>query len=310
MVRKTRRYVCWRTGCSRIIGAGVDVSREAADAIDLVIRQRRLAERCKVKPPVRRPFQAAIVKIERIYVHIVFMTAHKKLGPPRRTAPLPNHRSGWGDYIRNCITPTAGSQETKEPPILAVLAVFAIPCVGRRYGRQEATPFLISGTPASAVGCFARSLAARPFGLASTGFAVSHRLRGVKPGFWFPPPRLGGGGRGTWRRSRTTPYGSTTCRPLMPTGRRSGGWRTRSTGTSTGVVRAGAKIANERRDSTLTDLRTCLFFECRRWRHYGDDPDEEDCAVHQGPVGEDQGDGRRRTGRITSNRGTPGLQSV
>ena len=26
---------------------------------------------------------------------------------------------------------------------------------------------------------------------------------------------------------------------------------------------------------TLTDLRTCLFFEQRRWRHYGYDPDEE-----------------------------------
>ena len=26
---------------------------------------------------------------------------------------------------------------------------------------------------------------------------------------------------------------------------------------------------------SLTDLRTCLFFEQRRWRHYGYDPDEE-----------------------------------
>ncbi|WP_027482058.1 hypothetical protein [Deinococcus pimensis] len=25
----------------------------------------------------------------------------------------------------------------------------------------------------------------------------------------------------------------------------------------------------------LTDLRTCLFFEQRRWRHFGDEPDEE-----------------------------------
>jgi hypothetical protein len=29
---------------------------------------------------------------------------------------------------------------------------------------------------------------------------------------------------------------------------------------------------------SLTDLRTCLFFEQRRWRHYGWDPDEE--AMH------------------------------
>ena len=27
--------------------------------------------------------------------------------------------------------------------------------------------------------------------------------------------------------------------------------------------------------TNLTDLRTCLFFEARRWRHYGYDPDEE-----------------------------------
>jgi hypothetical protein len=26
---------------------------------------------------------------------------------------------------------------------------------------------------------------------------------------------------------------------------------------------------------SLTELRTCLFFEQRRWRHYGFDPDEE-----------------------------------
>ncbi|MFM7815913.1 MAG: hypothetical protein ACKPGI_02980 [Verrucomicrobiota bacterium] len=36
-----------------------------------------------------------------------------------------------------------------------------------------------------------------------------------------------------------------------------------------------AEIANERRGETLTELRTCLFFEQRRWRHFGEDPDEE-----------------------------------
>jgi hypothetical protein len=36
---------------------------------------------------------------------------------------------------------------------------------------------------------------------------------------------------------------------------------------------ACAKIANERRHETLTDLRTCLFFEQRRWNHYGRAPD-------------------------------------
>lgn len=37
-----------------------------------------------------------------------------------------------------------------------------------------------------------------------------------------------------------------------------------------------AEIANAKRHDTLTDLRTCLFFEQRRWRHFGSAPDEED----------------------------------
>lgn len=36
-----------------------------------------------------------------------------------------------------------------------------------------------------------------------------------------------------------------------------------------------AEIANARRDGSLTELRTCLFFEQRRWRHFGVDPDEK-----------------------------------
>lgn len=36
-----------------------------------------------------------------------------------------------------------------------------------------------------------------------------------------------------------------------------------------------ADVANSRRQGTLTELRTCLFFEQRRWRHFGDDPDPE-----------------------------------
>ena len=38
---------------------------------------------------------------------------------------------------------------------------------------------------------------------------------------------------------------------------------------------ACAKIANERRHDTLTELRTCLFFEQRRWHHFGAAPDKE-----------------------------------
>jgi hypothetical protein len=40
-----------------------------------------------------------------------------------------------------------------------------------------------------------------------------------------------------------------------------------------GSFEACAAIAQERRGETLTELRTCLFFEQRRWRHFGEDPD-------------------------------------
>lgn len=35
-----------------------------------------------------------------------------------------------------------------------------------------------------------------------------------------------------------------------------------------------AEIANKHRHDSLTDLRTCLFFEQRRWRHLDKKPDE------------------------------------
>lgn len=38
------------------------------------------------------------------------------------------------------------------------------------------------------------------------------------------------------------------------------------------------QIANARRAETLIELRTCLFFEQRRWRHFGEEPDAE--AMH------------------------------
>ena len=39
-----------------------------------------------------------------------------------------------------------------------------------------------------------------------------------------------------------------------------------------------ADIANEPRHDTLEHLRMCLFFEQRRWRHFGVNPDGEDLA--------------------------------
>jgi hypothetical protein len=40
-----------------------------------------------------------------------------------------------------------------------------------------------------------------------------------------------------------------------------------------GSASACAAIANAGRDNTLTELRICLFFEDRRWRHFGESPD-------------------------------------
>jgi hypothetical protein len=42
-----------------------------------------------------------------------------------------------------------------------------------------------------------------------------------------------------------------------------------------GSFEACAKIANARRQESLSDLRTCLFFEQGRWRHFGQDSDDE-----------------------------------
>jgi hypothetical protein len=40
-----------------------------------------------------------------------------------------------------------------------------------------------------------------------------------------------------------------------------------------GSFEACAEVANAKRDGSLTELRTCLFFEQLRWRHFGDEPD-------------------------------------
>jgi len=36
-----------------------------------------------------------------------------------------------------------------------------------------------------------------------------------------------------------------------------------------------AEIANRKSPRTLTEFRVCLFFEQRRWRHFGQEPDVE-----------------------------------
>lgn len=45
-----------------------------------------------------------------------------------------------------------------------------------------------------------------------------------------------------------------------------------------------AEIANARRHGTLTEIRTCLFFEQRRWRHFGEAPDEQTMAYLRGLI--------------------------
>lgn len=45
-----------------------------------------------------------------------------------------------------------------------------------------------------------------------------------------------------------------------------------------------AAIANAGRDNTLTELRTCLFFEQRRWRHFGESPDESGMVYIHGLI--------------------------
>ena len=40
-----------------------------------------------------------------------------------------------------------------------------------------------------------------------------------------------------------------------------------------GSIDRCAEIANAQRDGDLTELRTCLFFECRRWHYFGELPD-------------------------------------
>ena len=42
-----------------------------------------------------------------------------------------------------------------------------------------------------------------------------------------------------------------------------------------GSFKSAASAANALKADSLSDLRNCLVFEQRRWRHFGDDPDSE-----------------------------------
>ena len=42
-----------------------------------------------------------------------------------------------------------------------------------------------------------------------------------------------------------------------------------------------ADIANARKHDTLSELRTCLFFEMRRWHHFGEAPDRAAEKYHR-----------------------------
>ncbi len=41
-----------------------------------------------------------------------------------------------------------------------------------------------------------------------------------------------------------------------------------------GSNEACAEVANNKRHNSMTELRTCLFYEQRRWRNFGYAPDE------------------------------------
>lgn len=45
-----------------------------------------------------------------------------------------------------------------------------------------------------------------------------------------------------------------------------------------GSFEACAAVANARSCNSLDEARACLFFEMRRWRHFGEEPDEEALA--------------------------------
>jgi hypothetical protein len=48
-----------------------------------------------------------------------------------------------------------------------------------------------------------------------------------------------------------------------------------------GSLQRCAEIANSRDHRNLTHLRTCLFFEQRRWRHFGEAPKGTDLRYMQ-----------------------------
>ena len=54
--------------------------------------------------------------------------------------------------------------------------------------------------------------------------------------------------------------------------------------TESGSFERCAEIAHQRRHDTLTELRTCLFFEARAWRHDGGEPGENDMVYLRGLV--------------------------
>lgn len=51
-----------------------------------------------------------------------------------------------------------------------------------------------------------------------------------------------------------------------------------------GGSEACAEVANSRRQGTLSELRTCLFYEQRRWRHLGHEPDVDGLEYIRGLV--------------------------
>ncbi len=68
-----------------------------------------------------------------------------------------------------------------------------------------------------------------------------------------------------------------------------------------GSFEACARVANSRSADSLEDLRTCLFFEQRRWRHFGCLPSGEEAESIRGLV-------RQIRDRVAGRQGRPNRQ--
>jgi len=61
-----------------------------------------------------------------------------------------------------------------------------------------------------------------------------------------------------------------------------------------------AELANARTHRTLSEARACLFFEQRRWRHFGEEPDANAMEYVRSLLGAIRGYVRERASPVNS----------